>query len=197
MRLSRPSPDSFHPRPARGADILSGFLDEEDDGIEFDPQKDISEKSWDGMKEKYEGYRGGRWNDFGTMAMRLLLIFPDRKAELKLNDEAFDGMKGQLEKCRDNKNRWDFSYMAMNLSLLFPDRKADLNLDDAAFEGMKGELEEYRGNKQWWNFSRMARHLSILAAEHAQITHDGQILITHKQSKLSKEPKPLPQRLHI
>ena len=111
MRFSHPSPqESVRPRPARGAEVASGFKDEEDDGIEFDPKKDILKKDWDGMKEILEGFR------------------------------------------RDT---------------------------------------------DWWDFSEMAMCLCVLAAQRAQLTHDGRILLTHKPPKLSREPKPLPVRSNI
>ncbi len=147
------------------------------------------------MNGRLEVYRGTNWWDFSDMAMRLSLLFQDRKAELDLNDEVFEVMKGELEK-RRGTDRWYFSRIAMHLSLLFPDRKADLNLDDAAFEGMRGKLEENRG-KNWRGFSEMAMRLCVFASERAQITHDGRILITPKLPKLSSEPKPLPERLTI
>ena len=126
------------------------------------------------------------------MAMRLSLLFPDRKVELNLNDEAFEGMKGRLEELR-GRDWWNFSYLSMNLSLLFPERKAQLDLNEAAFEGMKGQLEESRGTS-WWSFSDIAMNLSVLASQRAQLTHDGRILITPKPPKLTPEPKPLPIR---
>ena len=195
MKFSRlQSPDSFRPRPARGAEVASGFKDEEDEGVEFDPKRDLLKKDWEGMKGELEELRGTAWWSFSEMAMSLSLLFPDRKAELNLDDAAFGGIIGALEWSRGKKDWWSFSDIALNLSLLFPDRKADLNLNDEAFDGMKGELEVRRGNKGWGNFSFMAMRLSLLAAERAQITHDGQILITPKPPKLPGAPKPLPNR---
>ena len=195
MKFSRLSLDSIRPRPARGAEVALGIHEEEDDGIEFDPRRDISKKDWEGMREELEGFRGTNWWAFSHMAMRLSLLFPDRKAELNLNNTAFEGMKGRLEKCR-GMNGQSFSRMAMRLSLLFPDRKRELNLDDKDFEGMKGKLEEFRSNGDWWNFSYIAMNLSVLAAERAEIVN-GQIVITNKKPKLTREPKPLPVRSNI
>ena len=95
MRLSSsPSPDSLRPRPARGAEVASGFKDEEDDGVEFDHRRDLLKKDWEGMKGKLEAQRDNKdWWDFSSMAKNLSLIFPDRSHELNLNKESFDGMK--------------------------------------------------------------------------------------------------------
>ena len=90
------------------------------------------------------------------------------------------------------KNWWNFGFIAMYLSILFPQRKDELNLDEAAFEGMKGVLEWHRDGKNWLNFSEVAMYLSILASERAEILN-GEIVITPKKPKLTREPKPLPQ----
>ena len=242
MRLPRPpSPDSIRPRPARGADIAFGMEDEPEE-IEFDPNKDITKESWDGMKDELEenrlkkkwfefsdnamhlsllfpqrkselnlndeAFEGMKWELeryrnveenrvlFGFMAMRLYLLFPDRKAELNLNDEVFDVMKGELERRRCNGNWRDFCFPAMYIAILFPERKSELNLNNEAFEGMQVYLEECRRKRNWWNFELAALSLSILAAERAEIVN-GQIVIIPKQPKLTREPKPLPERLAL
>ena len=103
MRLSRPHESQPSPRPPRAVDVLLGIEDETDDWIEFDPERDISKKSWEGMKGRLEEYRrDGNWKDFGDIAMRLSLLFPDRESELNLNDKDFEGMKGRLEEDRRN-----------------------------------------------------------------------------------------------
>ncbi len=126
MKLSRPSPDSIRPRPARGVEVVSGFKDEEEDGIEFDPKRDISKKDWERMKETLEECRGTNWWSFSNTATNLSILFPDRKAELNLNDEVFEGIKEKLEELRGTN--WEgFSGIAMNLSLIAAERAEILN----------------------------------------------------------------------
>ena len=45
----------------------------------------------------------------------------------------------------------------------------------------------------WLMFALMATNLSILSAERSEILN-GQIVITSKPPKLTREPKPLPAR---
>ena len=125
MKFSHPTSSESQPspRPPRAVDVLLGIEDETDDGIEFDPKRDISKKSLEGMKGELEGYRHFRNRlDFGYTAMHLSLLFPDRKAELKLNDNDFEGMKGQLEEYRRNGNWMGFGSTAFNLSILSAER---------------------------------------------------------------------------
>ena len=291
MRLPHPpSPDFIHPRPMRGAEVVAGFKDEEDDGVEFDPRRDISKKDWERMKGELEEYRGddneemtgGEWWTFGSVAKDLLILFPDRRAELNLDQEAFDGMKKIIEEDRGNNSWWDFggdaadlvdifpdrkkeldltveifetmerelwksrnehwpvfcytavrlvvlfperrkelnldvecfneinnelqklrdknweefSAVAASLMLLFPDRKDDIKLDEKAFQAMKSELDKNHIRGSWQSFIHIATNLFILAAERAEIVN-GQIVITPKKPKLTREPKPLPVRSNI
>ena len=142
---SSQSPDSFRPRPARGAEVASGFHDEKDDGIEFDPRRDIFNNDIEEMKREIgkKNYLGNWWN-FSRIASNFSLLFPDRKCELNLNDEAFDGILRRLKEFRHKKDWWNFVSTAVNLCTLFPERKKELKLNGTIFEAIMEKLEEYR-----------------------------------------------------
>ncbi len=132
------------------------------------------------------------------MSVCLNIIFPDRKNRLGLNDKVFNEMKDDLKNSRgySSERWWHFSNKAAQISLLYPDRKAELNVDGSTFEEMKKELLAMAG-KDRMRFAEMAQNLYILAAERAEISFDGQILITPKKPKLTQAPKPLPIQLTI
>ena len=149
------------PRPARGAEVASGFKDEEEDGVEFDPKRDISKKDWERMKGQLEKKRAEKnWWHFSYVAMYLCILFPERKAELNLNEAVFSGIKSELVS-RRGSNWVGFSDVAMNLLLIFPDRKSELELDDEVFGVLSNELEKRRGSKNWAGFGEDAMALLL------------------------------------
>ena len=157
MRLSRPqSPDSIRPRPARGAEVALG-IHEEEDGVEFDPKKDIFKEDWEGMKGKLEEFRRAEdWRGFGDMVAILFVLFPNRRADLRLDTEALNGMKEELKSSRHNKEWWRFYDMAKALSLFFPDSKVGLDIHDELVDWLKEKLERLRSSNSWWLFSHRA-----------------------------------------
>lgn len=116
MRFSRQHPQSPSERPPKAETFLAPEQ-RLDEGIEFDPQRDLTEKDWEAMKEKLETSRGTFWPEFGFRAHELVLLFPDRRAELNLDSKAFSGMKGELAKSRGSD--WGrFSQGALDLAIL-------------------------------------------------------------------------------
>lgn len=65
MKLSRELPSPEGDRPPLGADVLLGMEGGQDDGIEFDPERDISEKDREAMIEEMNGWRDRDWGRFG------------------------------------------------------------------------------------------------------------------------------------
>ena len=148
-------------------------------------------------KEKLREFRDTNWSGFGLLAHNLSILFPSRIAELGLDKDAFNGIMDVLKKERSAKDWWTFGFMAEQLVLLFPDHKNEIHLDDEAMNGMKERLEEERVKGAWTDFCCLAMYLYVLCADSAQIASDGQIHITPKKPKLTREPRPLPERLQI
>ena len=161
--LRRPFSESPKPRPARGADVAFAIEHEENNKVEFDPKRDISRASWEGMKKSLEGLSGVNWKAFSDLASSIFIVFPERRSELKLDEEAFEGMKRKLGEIRDEGylDWWDFGNMAAHVCLLFPERRSELNLDKEVLDGMKKSLEEYR-ETDVFRFSFLARSFCVL-----------------------------------
>ncbi len=141
--------------------------------------------------------RSPDWLGFSCMAVGLCILFPDHRSELKLDETVFEEIRNELEHNRSKGSRLHFLSLAANVCLLFPDRKRGLNLNEEVFYDMRNLLEEEERKEHWLGYSDMAMYLSILAAERAEISQDGRILIMPKKPKLSREPRPLPSRLNI
>ncbi len=118
MKLSRELPPIECPRPQLGVEVLRKIEDERDDRIEFDPERDTPDKDRAAMIADMEAQRDVNWLDFGERAMDLALLFPHRRNELGLDDDAFDGMKEVMESERRDEDWWDFGLRAMNLAVL-------------------------------------------------------------------------------
>ncbi len=118
MKLSRHLPLPECPRPKLGADVLLERKDEQDDGIEFNPGRDISEKDREAMIEEMNTCRDTNWENFGCRAMNLALLFPDRREELGLDEKAFDGMRKRMDWNRRTRNWRGLGWSAMNLAVL-------------------------------------------------------------------------------
>ena len=130
--------------------------------LKFDPETEITEAAWQGMKDKLESHRNNSWWSFAYQAMRLKILFPSRTAELDLNDSAWQGMKGQLESDRQDNNWWDFADQAMLLKVLFPERVSELDLNGSTWQGIKDQLEYYHQSNDWRDFIAQAKNLKIL-----------------------------------
>ncbi len=118
---------------------------EENSELKFNPETEISETDWQGMKDKLERNRqNNNWWAFANQATYLKILFPDKTVELDLNDLVWQGMKDKLESDRQNNNWWAFAAHAMRLKILFPDKTAGLDLNDSAWQGMKDVLESDR-----------------------------------------------------
>ncbi|MFH1426323.1 MAG: hypothetical protein ABIG66_02715 [Candidatus Kerfeldbacteria bacterium] len=181
------------PRLPKATEVI-GIPEQPQEEVCFNPETDITEEDWEGMKQQLDSSRqNNEWWNCSLFAMSMSILFPNRKQELGLDDEAWDGMKQYLDTFRQDNNWGHFSSLAMNISILFPDRKQELGLDDEAWDGMKQRLDSCRQDNNWWEFASHAMEMSILSADRAEITPDGQLKITPKKPPLAR-PQPLPER---
>ncbi len=142
----------------------------------FDIERDILPEDWQGMLNELDGIRRQPlWWDFTRLAMQMLILAPERKAELKIDDTAWQGMLDQLNQYRREPNWGNFPYLAMEMAILAPERKAELKIDDTAWQGMLDKLNQYRRESNWGNFARIAMPMAVLSADEVRITDPGKL----------------------
>ena len=87
--------------------------------LPFDPETEISDSDWQGMKEQLDRFRQDKdWGYFSSQAMAMKILFPEKANDLNLNAEAWQGMKEGLEELRQEKDWWNFHSQAMNMKIL-------------------------------------------------------------------------------
>ena len=69
------------------------------------------------MRKTLEKYRNTDWYDFSYLAQCMKLLFPNRQAELGLDDLAWQEMRKKLEEYR-NTDWYYFSYLAQRMQIL-------------------------------------------------------------------------------
>ena len=171
---------------------------EREQELMFDPERDITDEDWKELKLRLELNRSNkRWDNFSKYAMTMKIFFPKRAKELKLDDEAWQGIKEDLESSRGQN--WDaFSLRAMEMKILFPERAEELDLNEEAWQGMKKEMESRHGQRSnffWYGFARQAMEMKILVAEEVCVTDCGlEITMRKKKVKHRKQIPPLPEQ---
>ena len=109
--------------------------------LKFDPETEITEADWQGMKQVLEVKRRNRkiWSfTFLTMVMKILR--PVKFDELNIDDQAWRGMKENLETNRNYDWR-TFNSQAANMKILQPERFSELGINDQSWQNMKEALE--------------------------------------------------------
>ena len=139
-----------------------GLDEQEKEKLRFDPETEILDTDWQGMKDQLEQERkNGNWQGFAYLAMRMSILRPDQKTELNIDDIAWQGMRGELGRIL-SRNWFDFISLAMHMSILRPDQKAELNIDGAIWKKMKNRLKKRRNTNAWYHFAHQALCMFIL-----------------------------------
>ena len=74
------------------------------------------------MLDTLQGYReGADWVGFAWQASNLALLFPERRGELGLDEEAWEGMLGKLQGYREQAQWEGFAAQARDLAILAAD----------------------------------------------------------------------------
>ena len=115
----------------------------------FDPETEISDTDWEGMKAKLKEFRKQSWWNFANLAMRMSILRPDQKSELQIDDQAWQGMKAALEE--SHKQNWQsFADLAMFMSILsaekvqITDQGIELEMRKPDFKQEKSKRPERR-----------------------------------------------------
>lgn len=129
---------------------------------------------------------GNMWFEASDAAVLLLMIDPESRDKLLLDEKMREGLLAEVQKDRNEKRGFSL-FILRNFALLFPDHKDELPLTTEFWDTMKNF---FTGRNRT---SRNAEAMTILAAKRAEIGSDGLIHITPHQPKLKKST-PLPHR---
>lgn len=111
MKLGKKKTGDVSPRP-RAAEILAA-KDNEQDSVSFNPDQDLTAEIFSKVKEELDSYRQeSKWGLFTSVAYNLAFLYPERKAELGLDEEAWLGIKGELDLCREESQMNQFYNVA-------------------------------------------------------------------------------------
>lgn len=122
-------------------------------GFEFDVHELVSEAEWEAMKEKLEEWRkGGDWYQFSSLISQMKIIFPERVADLRLNDgEIWPKAKKMLDEI-PNRPNVAYCYYFFFLKKLFPEQIQQISLDNTYWQRLKNALAEWIKDEEWWAF---------------------------------------------
>ena len=91
-------PLSFpHQPPRKTADALRAFQKEQTPKRRFDPEREFSADDRTALLAELENERANRhWLRFATLAANLILLFPNHKDELRLDDDTWEVLRAVL-----------------------------------------------------------------------------------------------------
>jgi len=127
----------------------------------FDPEAEVSQDDLYAIKSELESCRGSNWLRFNQIASSLLILFPDHRVEIGLDEVVRDSVLDSVKTSLRSDSLLSFSKQARSLITLFPDTRAELGLGERIWTGMKEELDLSAGF-DWYEFCSMASDLVIL-----------------------------------
>ena len=134
-------------------------------GLPFDPERDITEEDWEGMKNDTKKDRAEHmWYFFAKKVMSMNILLPEKMEELDLkNEETWQGMRDYLKKLLKEGSSSDHlvSY-ATAMKIIFPERFSEFYVGGEVWEGMKNRLNREREAANWWAFAILALEMKIL-----------------------------------
>lgn len=99
---------------------------------------DVAKRIWKYGIERLKNDKkdGGAWSDFCTCAYDMKILFPDKSREFGLDEEAWQGVKHELNECRKYKLWESFFKRAEAIKALFPEKVDEICLDEEALNGI-------------------------------------------------------------
>lgn len=123
--------------------------------------------SWSPYFRLIETARQDRnWWEFSLLARYASVVLPERRNELALTDEVFEGMQLSMGQLR-TESRWaEFSHQLASGRLLFgkPYTAWEVSVED--WRGMRSSLDSYRQartDEGWFFFAKVAANMTIAA----------------------------------
>lgn len=188
MKLGRKKAGEAKPR-LKAAEVLSG-QENIDIGGRFDPERDLTEEDFAGMKELLDSLRQlSNLRAYINLAMKLAILYPERRMDLGLDDDGWKAMKEYFDSERKVQRRGGhFIYLTMKLAILYPKHRADLGLEDDAWEGMKEQVYwEYKESSPV-RFLDLAMYLAILYPERrTELALDGALTMLREWLDSSRQ----------
>ncbi len=167
MKFPRTPQEPRRPRPRRAVEALHGVQDVEDmSDSEFDPNRDFSRELVQQQVLNAVPPRGS-WQLFGLQALPAVLLYPDMRDELPLDEKAKEGIKKSMDDTvltfRDISNDCTIADLALCLRVLFQyEDDSDSRESQQLRERLTSSLSKFRKNKQWLGWCTLAKALSVL-----------------------------------
>ena len=115
--------------------------------IFFDAERDLTEKDWQEIKTELESYRKDKdWWKFSWLASNIALISPARRAEIELDDDAWQGMLDVLSALMSNNATGATTDQVLRMKILFPQRKAELEITKEDWQEIINGFEQCKKN---------------------------------------------------
>lgn len=132
----------------------------------FDLQTDLPSGAADLLLAEYQRQRGrqGLRDAAIKLAANFLVMFPERRSELDLDEELWQAYKTDLIHDK-GVQQWDFLVGAVNCAVLFPERISELEMDDDLFESLVMNSMETRRESNWFGFSKAAAAIYVYYPE--------------------------------
>jgi len=109
---------------------------------------ELAYEDWDTIYAEMEKNRASNWYLFSLLAMHLVLLFPERRQEIKLAESQWTELYDRVEMSRGRD--WPFFSSHVKILLtLFPERRDQLNLDEGVKNGIQESVERYRETDLW------------------------------------------------
>lgn len=148
------------------------------------------------LDTKRQKYPVDQWANWSSAAIRFKTLFPEDSTALLSADQLAE-FRQELA-WDDHSRRKDNLWVLANFKLLFPGEFADLQLEDNDWRELRTKVEKIRKNLDTdraapYNLTFALFSAKVLAAEHAEINSQGNVVITPRSRRLSS-PKPLPAR---
>lgn len=161
-------------------------------GIQLDKQRRRLKKLLDHVRrDKY-------WWGYANVAFDYLLLFPDAREEIDLDEEVWLGVFNKFNQHRSKKGtnfRLATGDELRFLITFFPERKKELHLDDDLWSAFQVERDKARNVEDIKRVFEMTEFMMFAAADKIDILPNGEVKFTMPQPDM-REGQPLPHCLH-
>lgn len=149
---------------SRAAEVVA--TPQEQPEFDFDPRKEMTEQDLQDTIAEMMELRGTNWWGYFETASSIIALFPERKDDLQLDQEAWDGMFSEMEPYRDT-DLDVFLRMANAIAVVDPEKKAELGITINEITRVKDEMKMYRNlpRKNWWSYYKLATQITKLKPE--------------------------------
>ncbi len=166
MKFSRTPQEPRRPRPRRTAEVLVQTGDQEEGG--FNLHRDVSRAFVERFVNRPPEH--GMYKNFALQGSHAVVMYPDLREKLSLNNEVKEGIKTELHEMltlfKNDSSLANAAELAMSFRLLFhegPDPE-DKDIQELR-EWFTTSLARFRSEEQWHAWCTIAMALSVLYPE--------------------------------